>query len=76
MGSVSQAAVAEAVRRKLFARVSSETCALAETLADDIERLLVRALIEALAMAAKAGQVVTGFAKVEDAIARGQTARS
>ena len=38
------------------------------TLADDTESLLVRAAIEALAMAAKAGQVVSGFGKVEDAL--------
>ena len=40
----------------------------APTLADDTEALLVRSCIEALAMAAKAGQVVSGFTKVEDAL--------
>ena len=39
-----------------------------KTLADDVERLMVRGISEALAMAAKAGQVVSGFSKVEDSI--------
>ena len=43
----------------------------AATLAADTEALLVRSVIEALAMAAKAGQVVSGFSKVEDALQGG-----
>src|SRR6201999_2626073 len=35
---------------------------------DDTGKLLVRSALEALAMAAKAGQVVSGFGKVEDAL--------
>jgi len=38
-------------------------------LAADTEALLVRSAIEALAMAAKAGQVVSGFSKVEGVLA-------
>jgi len=34
----------------------------------DTEALLVRGVVEALAMAAKAGQVVSGFSKVEGAL--------
>ena len=45
---------------------------VAPTLAADTEALLVRSVIEALAMAAKAGQVVSGFGKVEDALAQRQ----
>ena len=40
----------------------------AEGLADDVDRLMVRGLSEALAMTAKSGQIVTGFTKVEAAI--------
>jgi hypothetical protein len=38
-------------------------------LATDTENLLVRGAIDALAMAAKAGQVISGFSKVEGALA-------
>ena len=53
------------------AGVSNATSAPATTLAEDTEKLLIRSAIEALAMAAKAGQVVSGFGKVEDALREG-----
>src|SRR6195256_2920619 len=68
--SASRQAVAEAVRRHQFSRgFKREVCA-APTLATDTENLLVRSAIEALAMAAKAGQVISGFSKVEEALGR------
>ena len=42
----------------------------------DTEALLVRSAIDALAMAAKAGQVISGFGKVEDALTSRQTRAS
>jgi uncharacterized protein len=66
--SASRAAVAEAVRRNQFSRGFKRDIRGAKTLPEDTENLLVRAAIEALAMAAKAGQVVSGFGKVEDAL--------
>ncbi len=42
------------------------------TLADDVDALLVRSLIEALAIAAKAGEIVAGFTKVEQALTTGR----
>jgi hypothetical protein len=39
----------------------------------DTEALLVRSTLDALAMAAKAGQVISGFGKVEDALTSRQT---
>ena len=42
---------------------------VAATLAADTEALLARSAVDALAMAAKAGQVISGFGKVEDALA-------
>lgn len=68
--SASHAAVAEAVKRKLFGRGFKREVRASPQLADEVERLLVRGAVEALAMLAKAGQVVSGFAKVEDAIAQ------
>jgi predicted RNA-binding protein YlxR (DUF448 family) len=70
--SASHQAVAEAVRRNQFSRGFKRNVRVAPTLVADTERLLVRSAIEALAMAAKAGQVVSGFSKVEDALRQRQ----
>jgi predicted RNA-binding protein YlxR (DUF448 family) len=66
--SASHATVSEAVKRKVFSRGFKREVRVSPALANETERLLVRAVIEALAMAAKAGQVVSGFTKAEDAI--------
>jgi predicted RNA-binding protein YlxR (DUF448 family) len=66
--SASGGAVAEAVRRHQFSKGFKRDVRVAPTLAADTEALLARGVIEALAMAAKAGQVVSGFGKVEDAL--------
>ena len=65
-----QAAVAEAVKRNVFARGFKRELRAAGDLADVTARLLERAALDALAMAGKAGQVVTGAAKVEAALDR------
>jgi len=70
--TASRARVAEAVRRNQFSRGFKRDVRAAQTLASDTEKLLIQSAIEALAMAAKAGQVVSGFAKVEEALAGGQ----
>jgi predicted RNA-binding protein YlxR (DUF448 family) len=66
--SASAQAVAEAVRRNQFSKGFKRDVRAAPNLAADTEKLLVRGAIEALAMAAKAGQVISGFGKVEDAL--------
>jgi predicted RNA-binding protein YlxR (DUF448 family) len=66
--SASHKAVAEAVRRNQFGKGFKRDVRVAPTLPLDTENLLVRGAVEALAMAAKAGQVVAGFAKVEGAL--------
>src|SRR5882757_9471004 len=66
--SASHKAVAEAVRRNHFGKGFKRDVRVAPTLPLDTENLLVRGAVEALAMAAKAGQVVAGFAKVEGAL--------
>lgn len=63
--TTSRDAVEEATRRGLFAKGFKRQVRAASTLGSDTEALLVRGLIDALAMAAKAGQVVNGFSKVE-----------
>jgi predicted RNA-binding protein YlxR (DUF448 family) len=70
--SASRKAVAEAGRRNQFSKGFKRDVRVSPTLAADTENLLVRSLIEALAMAAKAGQVVAGFAKVEGALQQHQ----
>jgi hypothetical protein len=71
--SASRRAVAEAVRRNHFNKGFKRDLRVTAALASDTEALLVRSAIEALAMAAKAGQVVSGFGKVEDALSQRQT---
>jgi uncharacterized protein len=70
--TASRQAVAEAVRRHHFSRGFKKNVRVPPTLADDTEALLVRSTVEALAIAAKAGQVVSGFAKVESALSQQQ----
>src|SRR5215813_12617295 len=70
--TASRARVAEAVRRNQFSRGFKREVRAAATLASDTEKLLVKSATEALAMAAKAGRVVAGFAKVEEALNGGQ----
>src|SRR6201992_3910939 len=62
--SASRQTVAEAVRRHKFNKGFKRDVRVAATLVADTENLLVRSAVEALAIAAKAGQVVSGFAKV------------
>src|ERR1044072_5526876 len=56
--SASHRTVAKAVRRNQFSRGFKRDARATPSLAADTEALLVRGVIEALAMAAKAGQVV------------------
>ena len=70
--SASRQAVAEAVRRNQFSKGFKRDLRVKPALADDTESLLVRSVIDALAMAAKAGQIVSGFSKVEGAIEQRQ----
>src|ERR1700726_2591657 len=57
--SASRVVVAEAVRRHQFGRGFKREVRVAPTLAADTEQLLARSAVEALAMAAKSGQVVS-----------------
>jgi len=72
--SGSRTAVADAAKRGIFGKGFKRDVRLPATFAADTERLMVSSVIEALAMAAKAGQTVAGFAKVENALKRGQAA--
>ncbi|MFN3658286.1 MAG: RNA-binding protein [Pseudolabrys sp.] len=63
-------AIAEAVKRNVFARSFKRNLRVGGDLADEAERMLERAALDALAIAGKAGLVAAGFAKAEAALAR------
>jgi hypothetical protein len=67
--TATRAAVDEAVARKVFARGFKRELRVASDLAAQIEPMLQRSTLDALAIAGKSGNVVTGFSKVEAALA-------
>jgi hypothetical protein len=62
-------ALAEAVKRKTLARGFKRQVRLMGDLVEQTERLLESAVLDALAMAGKAGLVAVGFGKTETALA-------
>ncbi len=72
--TASAALVAEAVRKHAFARGFRKKVAAPENLAAEVETLLTKDCLQALSIANKAGTVVAGFGKVEEAIAGGAIA--
>ncbi|HVV95319.1 MAG TPA: RNA-binding protein [Hyphomicrobiales bacterium] len=67
-----RATVAEAVRRKVFSRAFKAAAEAPADLAERVAAGLEQAALEILSLANKAGRVVTGFAKVEAALGRGE----
>lgn len=65
-------AVAEAERKRLFARGFKAQVTVDAGLADRVDALLETAALGALGLARKAGALVTGFAKVESAVGGGE----
>jgi hypothetical protein len=63
-------AIEQAVKRNVFARGFKRDVRTGRDLAAATEQMLERAALDALAIAAKAGRLVGGFAKVEAAIER------
>jgi predicted RNA-binding protein YlxR (DUF448 family) len=70
--SGSRSAIADAAKRGVFSKGFKREVRLQPAFADDLERLMVSGAMEALGIAAKARQTVTGFSKVENALKRGQ----
>jgi uncharacterized protein len=66
--------IAEAAKRNVLARALNTTVKVPEGLADQVDRLLMEGALGALALANKAGEVVFGTAKVEEAIAKAKVA--
>jgi uncharacterized protein len=69
--AASRGVVAEAVRRHQFSKAFKRELRIPQTLPADLEALLVRSVVEALGIAAKARQIVAGFGKVESALREG-----
>lgn len=65
-------AVAEAVRRKAFAKSLKQNVTVPADLPALVERLMQQRLAEAVSIANKAGLLVAGFAKVEELIEAGR----
>ncbi len=66
--TATRGAVAEAVRKRVFARGFRQSVSVDPDLSEAVEVLLRRAALQDLAMANKAGCVVAGFAKVGKAL--------
>lgn len=64
-------AIGEAVKRNVFSRSFKREMKVSRDLAAEVERLLAKSALDALSMAAKAGNVVAGFAKVEAVMTEG-----
>ncbi|XSG81566.1 MAG: RNA-binding protein [Methyloligella sp. ZOD6] len=64
--------VAEAAKRNAFARGLKTSVRVPPGLADRVGQMLNEHALSALSLANKAGSVTFGFAKIEDAIKRGQ----
>ena len=65
-------AVAEAVRKKSFGRAFKAEVRVSPDLASEVGGLFERAARESVSLANKAGQIVAGFGKVEEALASGR----
>jgi predicted RNA-binding protein YlxR (DUF448 family) len=63
-----------AARKNLFSRAAKAPVKVPEGLADLVEQLVARRVIDSLSMARKAGQAVTGLEKVKEWLAGGKAA--
>jgi len=72
--SADRAALDRAVQKRLFARAARQPVTVPEGLADLVEALAARRLVELLSLANKAGQAVAGFEKVREMLGQGRVA--
>ena len=71
--SADRKTVEEAMRKNLFARALKETIIATPDLPDQIDRVMTRNFSGTLGLARKAGQIMTGAAKVEALVRSAQT---
>ncbi len=69
--SASKLLVAEAIAKRLFSKAAKEQVMIPDGLLATLELQMARRMAEALSMARKAGQVITGFEKVEAELKKG-----
>jgi uncharacterized protein len=67
----SRSRVETAIKTGVFAKSLKQQVSVSPDLAERIDKLLLRRAIDALSLANKAGLVVSGFAKVDTAVASG-----
>lgn len=72
--SADRAALEKAEAKKLFARAARQAVTMPQGLADLVETLLLRRVIELLSLARKSGQAVAGYEKCRDVALRGEMA--
>jgi uncharacterized protein len=70
--TATRAAIEDAVKRNVFARGFKRDVRVALNLAAQTEQMIERAALDALAIAGKAGAVISGFSRVETAVGRGE----
>jgi predicted RNA-binding protein YlxR (DUF448 family) len=70
----SKLTVIEAIAKKAFNRAAGAPVTIPENLAETVQNQLQRRAADALSLARKAGQVVTGFEKVDETVKRGDAA--
>jgi predicted RNA-binding protein YlxR (DUF448 family) len=66
--------IEKAAARGLFSRAARQPVRVPDGLADTVEALLVRRVVELLSLARKAGGAVTGYEKVKDWLKKDQAA--
>ena len=72
--SADRAMIEKAAKKGLFARAARQPVKVPDGLADLVDDLLLRRVVDLLSMARKAGDAVMGYEKVKDWLAKGQAA--
>lgn len=67
-----RAALETAVKKRLFARGLKAQATVPEDLADTVEALLARRLVDLISLARKSGAAVAGYEKVKDWLVKGE----
>ncbi|MCA0920315.1 RNA-binding protein [Pseudooceanicola nanhaiensis] len=68
--SADRAALDTAVKKKLFARAARQPVTVPDGLTDLVESILVRHVVELIALARKSGDAVAGYERVKDWLAK------
>jgi predicted RNA-binding protein YlxR (DUF448 family) len=70
--SASRLVLAEAIAKRAFSRAAKTQVTIPSDLMDKVEVQLARRVADALSLARKSGQVITGFEKVEASLKKGE----